>query len=139
MKENFDFNKIGKRMPYRVPEGAMDRMEERVWATLQTEMTAPRPKRIFRLWYAVAGGLVAASVALLLLFNFSPVVNPADEAYRLEQAFCQLSSEDQENLLALYSEDPLMMDDFYLPEEAYLSEESYKEYAVDDSADAYMN
>lgn len=30
MKDTFDFDKIGKRMPYRTPDGFFDKMEEDV-------------------------------------------------------------------------------------------------------------
>ena len=31
MEKGFDFNKIGKRMPYQVPDGFFDQLEENVW------------------------------------------------------------------------------------------------------------
>lgn len=44
MEKNFDFNKIGKRMPYTVPEGFFDEMERDIMqqaGIMRTE--APRP------------------------------------------------------------------------------------------------
>ena len=37
MKETFDFNRIGKRMPYTVPEGALDDIEKNVWGAIKEE------------------------------------------------------------------------------------------------------
>lgn len=41
MKEEFDFNRIGKRMPYTVPEGSLDDIEKNVWATIKEEKSCP--------------------------------------------------------------------------------------------------
>lgn len=31
MSKDFDFNRIGKRLPYTTPEGFLDDMEKQVW------------------------------------------------------------------------------------------------------------
>ena len=63
MKEDFDFDRVGKRLPYTAPDGFLDDMENNVWETVKLEMLPSKPKRNFRLWYSVTGGLVAASIA----------------------------------------------------------------------------
>ena len=68
MSEDFDFNRIGKRMPYTAPKGFLDDIETNVWETIKDEVMPSKPKRSYRLWYSISGGLVAASVALLLVF-----------------------------------------------------------------------
>ena len=67
MKRDFDFDRIGKRLPYTAPEGFLDDMENNVWETVRQEMLPSKPKRRFRLWYSLTGGLVAASIALLVV------------------------------------------------------------------------
>ena len=35
MEKDFDFNRIGKRMPYKTPEGFLDEMEANIWKEVQ--------------------------------------------------------------------------------------------------------
>lgn len=105
MKEEFDFNHIGKRMPYTAPEGFLDDIEANVWETLKHEITPHSPKRNYRLWYIVSSGLVAASVALLLVFRILPAHQKTNDFEKFEQTFSQLSSADQNYLLAVYQDD----------------------------------
>ena len=72
MKKEFDFNRIGKRMPYTTPEGFLDNLEKHVWEQVKDEVKPSKPKRNYSLWYFISGGLVAASVTLLLVFNILP-------------------------------------------------------------------
>ena len=62
MKEDFDFDRVGKRLPYTAPDGFLDDMENNVWETVKLEMLPSKPKRNFRLWYSVTGGLVDVPV-----------------------------------------------------------------------------
>ena len=64
-------------------------------------MQPSRPKRNFRLWYSVTGGLVAASIALLIVFNLLPH-HPRNNFEDVEKAFANLSSSDQDYLFATY-------------------------------------
>lgn len=105
MKKDFDFNSIGKRMPYTAPEGFLDDMENNVWETIRNETIPSKPKKNYRLWYSISGGLVAASVALLFVFNFSPVHHKTDDFEKFEQAFSRLSSADQNYLFTVYQND----------------------------------
>lgn len=127
MKEEFDFNRIGKRMPYTAPEGFLDKLEKQVWERVKDEavpahvqeaftplflyeraddrVTPAKPKRTHRLLYTISSGLVAASVALLLVFNILPGHQKTDDVEMFEQAFSNLSSADQDYLLAVYQDD----------------------------------
>lgn len=105
MKEEFDFNRIGKRMPYTTPEGFLDGIEKNVWETIKDEMKPSRPKRSYRLWSSISGGLVAASIALLFVFNILPGHQKTDDFEMFEQAFSNLSSADQDYLLTVYQND----------------------------------
>lgn len=105
MKEEFNFNRIGKRMPYNVPEGFFDDMERKVWETVRTETQRSRPIRRRCLWYSISGCFAAAGITLLLVFNSMPVRQDTDGFERFEQAFSKLSSEDQSYMLAVYQED----------------------------------
>lgn len=105
MDRDFDFNRIGKRMPYTAPENFLDDIESNVWESIKDEMTPPKPKRSYRLWYSLSGGLVAASIALLLLFNVLPNRQETTDFESFEQAFSQLSNADQDYLFAVYQDD----------------------------------
>lgn len=48
MKEDFDFNRIGKRLPYTTPDSFLDDIENNVWETVKQEMQPSGPKRNFR-------------------------------------------------------------------------------------------
>ena len=110
MKEKFDFDRIGKRMPYTVPESSMDDIEKNVWETIKDEVTPSKPKRNYRLWYSISGGLVAASIALLFVFNILPGHQKTNDLEMFEQAFSNLSSVDQDYLLTVYQNDLFIND-----------------------------
>lgn len=58
MKEKFDFDRIGKRMPYTTPDGFFDDMENSIMQCIKQEVRPLKPKRNLQLWYSLAGGLV---------------------------------------------------------------------------------
>lgn len=105
MDKEFDFNRIGKRMPYTAPENFLEDIENSVWESIKDEMTPSKPKRSYRLWYSLSGGLVAASIALLLVFNALPDSHKTTDFESFEQAFSQLSSADQDYLFTVYQDD----------------------------------
>ncbi len=105
MNKDFDFNRIGKRMPYTAPENFLDDIENNVWEAIKDEMTPPKPQRNYCLWYTISGGLVAASIALLLVFNILPDSHKATDFKSFEQAFSQLSRADQNYLFTVYQDD----------------------------------
>lgn len=107
MNKDFDFNRIGKRLPYTTPEGFLDDMEKQVWERVKDEKTETpfKPKRNYRLWYSISGGLVAASVTLLLIFNILPDHQKTNDFEALEQAFSNLSNADRDYLLTVYQDD----------------------------------
>ena len=123
MDTNFDFNKtgkfnfdqVGKRMPYSTPEGFFKDMEANILEQVKDDKPKPvriQPKKrplIKVIWTAAIA--VAASVAVLLVLNIdfsasSSQPSQADnEIQAVDQAFAQLSSADQDYLLDVYQED----------------------------------
>lgn len=95
-----DLEKIGKTMPYTVPEGFFYAMEER----LMQEATAKKKKSNLRkiaLWTSLA---VAASLALLLVLR-QGIVSTKDNSFeQMEMAFNQLNDNDQQLILEFYEE-----------------------------------
>lgn len=65
MTKDFDFDKIGKKTPYRVPEGFFDDMQQQVMQ--QVEKPRHRSLVIRRITYAVIG-----AAALVSAFVFIP-------------------------------------------------------------------
>ena len=113
--EKFDFDKVGKRMPYSTPEGFFKDMEANILEAVKND--TPKPVKIEHkkrplmrvMWTAMLA--VAASVAVLLVLNIdfsasssqpSQVNNGIQE---VDKAFAQLSSADQAYLLSVYQED----------------------------------
>lgn len=107
MKEDFDFDRIGKRLPYTTPNSFLDDIENNVWETVKQEIQPSKRKRNFRLWYSVTGGLVAASIALLVVFNLLPHHSKGNFE-DVEKAFANLSNSDQDYLFATYQNDLFM-------------------------------
>ena len=112
----FDFDQVGKRMPYSTPEGFFKEMEANILEQVKNDKPAPvriQPKkRSLRKVIWTAAIAVAASVAVLLVLNIdfaaphSSLTSQADnEMQAVDQAFAQLSSADQAYLLNVYQED----------------------------------
>ena len=109
MEKEFDFNRIGKRMPYKTPEGFLDEMEANVWREVQGELPKAHHKRkTFRLRGFARAMTGAASIALLLVFHPFSLKEETDSFSHVEQAFANLSHEDQAYMLAVYQEDIFM-------------------------------
>ena len=112
----FDFDQVGKRMPYSTPEGFFKEMEANILEQVKNDKPAPvriQPKkRSLRKVIWTAAIAVAASVAVLLVLNIdfaaphSSLPSQADNGIQaVDQAFAQLSSADQAYLLNVYQED----------------------------------
>jgi len=95
-----ELEKMNKTMPYTVPEGFFDEMEERLMQEVTTEKKKPTIRKV-ALWTSLA---VAASLALLLVLRHG-WHNTEDESFKqVEMAFNQLSNSDQELMLEYYDE-----------------------------------
>ena len=91
---------MNKKMPYTVPEGFFEEMEERLKQEVETEKKKPTPRNV-ALWTSLA---IAASLALLLVLR-QVWHNTEDESFKqVEMAFNQLSDGDQELMLEYYDE-----------------------------------
>lgn len=123
MKQTFDFKQIGKRMPYRVPDGFFQEMEHNVLDAVAEKTAERKPamaeckpvqaKRFVFTRLAKYAAAVAASVVVLLAVNvkFFHTAAPA-EMQDVEAAFNQLSLSDQECLVELYQEDVFLDNDY---------------------------
>lgn len=114
--EKFDFDKVGKRMPYSTPEDFFKDMETNILEAVKND--TPKPVKIKHkkrplmrvMWTAMLA--VAASVAALLVLHIdfsaphpSHPSQTEQELQAVDQAFAQLSAADQAYLLDVYQED----------------------------------
>ena len=95
-----DLEKMKKTMPYTVPEGFFDRMEERLMQET-VEKTTPSNLRKVALWMGFA---MAASLALLLVVRQVIPKGNENSFEQVETAFNQLSDADQEIIFDYYDE-----------------------------------
>ena len=114
--DKFDFDKVGKRMPYSTPEGFFKEMEANILEAVKDDTPQPlkteqKKRPLMRvMWTAVLA--VAASVAVLLVLHIdfsaphhSHPSQTEQELQAVDQAFAQLSAADQAYLLDVYQED----------------------------------
>lgn len=112
----FDFDQVGKRMPYSTPERFFKEMEANILEQVKDDKQVPvrrQPKKrpLMKVIWAAAMA-VAASVAVLLVLNIDFMAphsslpsQAGNEMQAVDQAFAQLSSADQTYLLNVYQED----------------------------------
>ena len=112
----FDFDQVGKRMPYSTPEGFFKEMEANILEQVKDDKQVPvrrQPKKrpLMKVIWAAAMA-VAASVAVLLVLHIdfsaphpSHPSQTEQELQAVDQAFAQLSAADQAYLLDVYQED----------------------------------
>lgn len=111
MEKTFDFEQVGKRMPYNVPDGFFDKLEENVMEELKgkgsevSEHSNRKKGLRIALYSALA---VAAAVALFFAIQPLLPISSTDDFESVELAFNNLSTEDQDFLLQIYEEDLFM-------------------------------
>lgn len=112
MEKTFDFEKIGKRMPYTVPDDFFTKLEESVMDEVKKETAQPKHRKT-ALRIALRSVLaVAATVALFFVVQpLLPQGNTSDFE-SVELAFNNLSTDDQDFLIQVYEDEDLLMDDF---------------------------
>ena len=106
MKSDFNFNKVGRRMPYTVPDNFFAEMEDNVRMELtgRPQLKARRHRTFMRM-VVTALTTAAATVALVLVFNKGPHALHTTGFAEVEQAFGSLGTEDQMYLLSVYQDD----------------------------------
>lgn len=103
MTNKFNFNNIGKRLPYTMPPDTINEIEANVFATLKQDKRSRKSYRIIR-WGSIAGIAVAASVALLL--TITPKMTVQDDLLtQIDLAYANLSETDQDFLIEISQED----------------------------------
>ena len=95
-----DLEKMKKTMPYTVPDGFFDMMEERLMQETVTKKEKSNLRKI-ALWTGLA---VAASLALLMVLRQGLFQAEESSFEQVEIAFTQLSDTDQELMFDYYDE-----------------------------------
>ena len=120
MGQDFDFDKVGKRMPYRVPDEFFRNLEKTVLdrvagEDLGSSLTeiyggAGKPKAA-RIWRFVSSA--AAAVVVLFALGGFMAQRPSARDYmaNIETAYSSLTEDEQEFLASLYEDDIFFNDD----------------------------
>ena len=111
MDKRFDFEQVGKRMPYNVPDGFFDQLEKNVMAkTPKAKVITPLHSGRGWGWVSLAA---AAAVALFFVItkNLPNSESQTDTFEFVELAYNNLSTEDQEYLMEVYEEDVFMIEE----------------------------
>lgn len=112
MNKNFDFDNVGKRMPYTTPDGFLDQLENKVWQEVKADLapaaTVAPKRKSYRI--PIISTLLAAAACVAVIFMVHPFAAkqpsaPADSFAPVAQAYANLSAEDQAYMLEVYQED----------------------------------
>ena len=95
-----DLEKMNKTMPYTVPEGFFNEMEERLMQEAVTKKKKPTARNVV-LWTSLA---VVASLALLIVLRQGGHNSEEASFEQVETAFNQLSDDDQQLMLEIFDE-----------------------------------
>ena len=113
MEQNFDFNKIGKQMPYTVPDNFFDELEEKVMREVKAQPVKKDKAKTIRMAIRAALAVAACLALFLIVKKVLPQGSDTvtDDFANVELAFNNLSTEDQDYLLEVYQEELFMNSD----------------------------
>ena len=118
MDKQFNFEQVGKRMPYNVPDGFFDQLEQNVMAEVKADngesaQLKPKVQKVRTVRMAIRT-ILAAAAAVALFFvvtkNLPTSESQTDTFEFVELAYNNLSTEDQEFLIEIYEEDVFMIE-----------------------------
>ena len=107
MEQNYDFSRIGKQMPYTVPDGFFDKLEEDVMNEVKAQSAKTKKATVIRMAIRAAIAVAACIALFLVVKKVLPQGQDAaiDDFENVELAFNNLSTEDQDYLLEVYQEE----------------------------------
>ena len=103
MDKEMNMMGIGKRMPYKVPDGTLDDIERNVLKATGCERK--QPHRLRAVSIAIT---VAAALTLIATFAWHRQPVQTDSLAEVQQAFVNLDNADQAFLCEIYNEDTFM-------------------------------
>lgn len=103
--DSYNFDKIGKKMPYKVPDNFFSDVEDRILSDIcpRGRHSLKRRKGFVRILYRSAA--VAATLALLLVATDTAIGKRTHDFAEIALAFDKLPDSDQTYLLETYQED----------------------------------
>ena len=108
MNHKFDFDQVGRRMPYTVPDGAFAAMEAEVMNRVHRQQNVRR--RMW--WYSTAAAVVVAAIAIGAVL-LRPAAQPEASFESVLTAYQNLSADDQDYLAQYYDTDLFITDEDY--------------------------
>ena len=110
MEQNYDFNSVGKKMPYTVPDGFFDQLEEQVMNEVKAEPAKEKKSGKGKTIRIAIRTLLAVAACVALFLIVKKVLPQGDDTITddftsVELAFNNLSTEDQDYLLEVYQEE----------------------------------
>ena len=107
MEHNYDFSKIGKQMPYTVPDGFFDKLEENVMNEVKAQTGKTKKATVIRMAIRAAIAIAACIALFLVVKKALPQGQDAtiDDFENVELAFNNLTTDDQDYLLEVYQEE----------------------------------
>lgn len=115
MDKNFDFNMVGKQMPYTTPDDFFNQMEKTVMDSVKQEYAdnTSRPMkhlRVFSLRNVIL--TMAAAIAACFMIHLGwQQLQPEDSLEEVDRAFAKLSTADQNYLMEIYEDDVFLDND----------------------------
>ena len=113
MEQNYDFSKIGKQMPYTVPDGFFDKLEENVMNEVKAQTAKTKKATVIRMAIRAAIAVAACIALFLVVKKVLPQDNATttDDFENVELAFNNLRTDDQDYLLEVYQEELFLEND----------------------------
>jgi len=110
MEQNFDFNSVGKKMPYTLPDGFFDQLEENVMNEVKAEPAKENKSGKAKTIRIAIRTLLAVAACIALFLVVKKALPQGDDTITddftsVELAFNNLSTEDQDYLLEVYQEE----------------------------------
>ena len=107
MEQNYDFSRIGKQMPYTVPDGFFDKLEEDVMNEVKAQSAKTKKATVIRMAIRAAIAVAACIALFLVVKKVLPQGQDAaiDDFENVELAFNNLTTDDQDYLLEVYQEE----------------------------------
>ena len=110
MEENNEFISVGKKMPYTVPDGFFDQLEENVMNEVKAEPAKEKKSGKAKTIRIAIRTLLAVAACIALFLVVKKALPQGDDTITddftsVELAFNNLSTEDQDYLLEVYQEE----------------------------------
>ena len=111
MNKDFKFEQVGKRMPYTVPDGFFDELEDKLLEKVHLETPRKSHWHIFRLPFVLTIASIAAAMFIFIFnANMRDKKKSVNELAKIDKAFNNLNTDDQTYLLDAYQNDVFFND-----------------------------